>query len=158
MYHGKYYYNFKNLQIGFTDWIEPCVDLLVYTHVDVHTQLINLSIVSSNLQGRNARRGLNRKITVTSSVFNFSTWFLAQIVENRETRLSSPFLGPGDKFSKSYDENQIRSERPLAKPRARNLMHDRGTWARQGLSRGAPRGGAPDLVFVITFREIVPRT
>jgi hypothetical protein len=32
----------------------------------------------------------------------------AQIVENRETQLSSPFLGPGDNFPKSYDENQIR--------------------------------------------------
>ena len=29
--------------------------------------------------------------------------FFAQIVENRETRLSSPFIGPGDNFSKSYD-------------------------------------------------------
>jgi hypothetical protein len=33
-----------------------------------------------------------------------------QIVENRETQLSSPFLGPGDNFSKSYDENQIWSK------------------------------------------------
>ena len=47
------------------------------------------------------------RITVTLSIFNFSTWFFAQIVENRETQLSSPFLGPGDNFSKSYDENQI---------------------------------------------------
>jgi hypothetical protein len=37
--------------------------------------------------------------------------FLAQIAENRETRLSRPFLGPGDIFSTIYDENQIRSER-----------------------------------------------
>jgi hypothetical protein len=41
------------------------------------------------------------------SIFNFSTRFFAQIVENRETQLSSPFLSPGDNFSKSYDENQI---------------------------------------------------
>ena len=46
------------------------------------------------------------RITVTSSIFNF-TRFFAQIVENRETQLSSLFLGPGDIFSKSYDENQI---------------------------------------------------
>jgi hypothetical protein len=32
-----------------------------------------------------------------------------QIVENRRGRLSRPFLSPGDKFSKRYDENQIRS-------------------------------------------------
>ena len=50
------------------------------------------------------------RITVTLSVFNFSTRFFAQIVENRETQLSSPFLGPGDNFSKSYDENQIWSK------------------------------------------------
>ena len=28
-------------------------------------------------------------------------------MENRETRLSRPFLGPGDNFSKSYDENHL---------------------------------------------------
>ena len=47
------------------------------------------------------------RITVTSSIFNFSTRFFAQIVENRETQLSSHFLGPGDIFSKSYDENRF---------------------------------------------------
>jgi hypothetical protein len=51
------------------------------------------------------------RIAVTLSNFNFSTRFFAQIVENRETQLSSLFLGPGDIFSKSYDENQIWSER-----------------------------------------------
>jgi hypothetical protein len=40
------------------------------------------------------------RITVTLSIFNFRTWFFTQIVENRETQLSSPFLGPGDNFSK----------------------------------------------------------
>jgi hypothetical protein len=38
------------------------------------------------------------RITVTSSIFNFSTRFFAQIVENRETQLSSLFLCPGDIF------------------------------------------------------------
>jgi hypothetical protein len=66
------------------------------------------------------------RITVTLSIFNFSTIFFAQIVENRETQLSSPFLGPGDNFSKSYDENQIWSECVRAKPRAWDLIHDRG--------------------------------
>jgi hypothetical protein len=79
------------------------------------------------VQGRCARKGyLVTRITVTSQVFYFSTRFFAQIVENRETQLSSPFLGPGDNFSKSYDENQIWSERPRARPRAWDLMHDRG--------------------------------
>jgi hypothetical protein len=70
----------------------------------------SLSVIA--IQGRAIRKGdLVTQITVTSSIFNFSTWFFAQIVENRETQLSSPFLGPGDNFSKSYDENQIWSER-----------------------------------------------
>jgi hypothetical protein len=47
------------------------------------------------------------RITVTLSIFNFSTRFFAQIVENRETQLSSHFLGPGDIFPKSYDENRF---------------------------------------------------
>jgi hypothetical protein len=51
------------------------------------------------LHGSNATKGeLSRGITVTSPIFNFSTRFFAQIVENRETQLSSPFLGPGDNF------------------------------------------------------------
>ena len=44
---------------------------------------------------------MRRIITVTLSIFNFSTGFLAQIVENREERLerlSRPFLGSEDKF------------------------------------------------------------
>ena len=65
---------------------------------------ICLSLV---LQGRSARKGhLVTRITVTLSIFIFSTRFFAQIVENRETQLSSLFLGPGDNFSKSYDENK----------------------------------------------------
>ena len=47
------------------------------------------------------------RITVTLSIFNFSTWFFAQIVENRETQLSTLFLGPVDIFLKSYDENRF---------------------------------------------------
>ena len=61
------------------------------------------------LQGRGARKGdLVTRVTVTLSIFNFSTRFFAQIVENRETQLSSHFLSPGDNFSKSYDENRFR--------------------------------------------------
>ena len=88
------------------------------------------------IQGRPARRGhLVTRITVTLSIFNFSTRFFAQIVENRETQLSSPFLGPGDNFSKSYDENQIwcaparaPRERPwrVQSPRSCIRSHARG--------------------------------
>ena len=63
-----------------------------------------------------ARKGyLLRRIPVTLLIFNFSTFFLAQIVENRGGRLSKSFLGPGDIFLKSYDENQIRFERECAR-------------------------------------------
>ena len=37
-----------------------------------------------------------------------------EIAENRRERLSRPFLSHGDNFSKSYDENQIWSERQRA--------------------------------------------
>ena len=73
-----------------------------------------LNLVSTAVQGGFATKGyLRRRITAILSIFNFSTRFLVQIEENRWGRLSGPFLGPGDNFSKSYDENQIRSERPL---------------------------------------------
>ena len=56
--------------------------------------------------GEGRQKGhLAARITVTLSIFNFSTRFFAQIVENRETQLSSEFLCPGDIFLKSYDEN-----------------------------------------------------
>ena len=101
---------------------------------------------------------MRRRIAVTLSIFNFSSRFLAQIVENRRGHLSRPFLSPRDNFSKSYDENQIRSER--APPR----VYTAGSaWA-------AARAAAQDLVrrslavlydrsvFVITFRKIIPMT
>ena len=51
------------------------------------------------LQGRVTRRWeLSRRIAVTLSIFNFSRWFLVEIVENRRGRLSRPFLSPGDNF------------------------------------------------------------
>jgi hypothetical protein len=65
------------------------------------------------------------RITVTSQIFNFSTRFFAQIVENRETQLSSPFFGPGDNFSKSYDENQ------------NDPVHPRARAARETLAAGS---------------------
>ena len=101
------------------------------------------------LQERAARKGeLRSRITVTLSIFYFSALFFAQIVENRETQLSSPFLGPGGNFSKSYDENQICSERHGYVAAARGS--------------DAQISGAIRLpyksVFVITFRKNVPRT
>ena len=89
------------------------------------------------------------RITVTSSIFNFSTRFFAQIVEKiRETQLSSPFLGPGDNFSKSYDENQICSERHGYVAAAR------GSDAQISDAIQLPYKS----VFVITFHKNVPRT
>ena len=86
--------------------------------------------------------------TVTLSIFKFSAWFFAQIVENRKTQLSSPFLSPGDIFSKSYDENRF-------------VWQLYGIWdlrIRPARRRHAPRPLRPNLVFVITFRKNVPRT
>ena len=40
----------------------------------------------------------DHKTFETLSIFNYRTLFFAQIVENRETRLSRPFLGHGDNF------------------------------------------------------------
>jgi hypothetical protein len=89
------------------------------------------------------------RITVTFSIFNFSTWFFAQIVENREGRLSIPFLGPGDKFSKDYDENQIRSEGAHMGPRARAAVQVAGAMQLPYRS---------DFVILVTFRKVVPMT
>ena len=67
-----------------------------------------LAAVTAAYRGGSLGKGIcSTRITVTLSIFNFSTRFFAQIVENRETQLSSLFLGPGDIFSKSYDENRF---------------------------------------------------
>ena len=76
---------------------------------------------SAIVQGRGAREGhFLPRITVTSLIFNFSTRFFPQIVENRRGSLSRPFLSPGDNFSKSYDENRFRKAGP-ALNRARGI-------------------------------------
>jgi hypothetical protein len=46
------------------------------------------------------------RIVITSSKNILAPCFLARIVANRETRLFSLFLGLGDKYWQSYDENQ----------------------------------------------------
>ena len=53
-----------------------------------------------------------------------------QIVENRRGRLSRPFLGPGDNFSKSYDENRF-------------VWQVIATYLRIKYHARAPRGAAP---------------
>ena len=60
----------------------------------------------SEISGTKKKGYFGRRIAVTLSIFNFSPWFFAQIVENRRGRLSRPFLGPRDNFPKSYEENQ----------------------------------------------------
>jgi len=85
------------------------------------------------LQGENASKVffVRRKITVTLSIFNFSPWFFAQIVENRSGRLSGPFYGPRDNFPKSYHENDYYSivlfwkfefHRPTPRSNLRNII------------------------------------
>jgi hypothetical protein len=76
---------------------------------DLRSQfLIHYLLVYRVVQGGTLKGGIcATRITVTLSIFIFSTRFFAQIVENRETQLSSLFLGPGGNFSKSYDENRF---------------------------------------------------
>ena len=63
-----------------------------------------------------------------------------EIVENRRGRLSRPFLSPGDNFSKSYDENQIWSERHARRPR-RPLGFEPARAARAYPPSAPPRSG-----------------
>ena len=67
-----------------------------------------------------------------------------QIVDNHRGGLSRPFLGHGDIFWKSYDENQIWSK----------CVHARGSDAQFSGAKKLPY----KFVFVITFRNIVPST
>ena len=89
------------------------------------------------------------RITVTSSIFNFSTRFFAQIVENRETQLSSLFLAPGDFFRKVMTKTDLYGS--CMAPLIPTIMHQ---IPRARFSAGALR---PNLVFVITFRKIFPQ-
>jgi hypothetical protein len=47
------------------------------------------------------------KTAITSSTNQFRPQFWAQIVAGVETPPYSPFLGPGDHFWQSYEENQV---------------------------------------------------
>ena len=52
-------------------------------------------------RGGALKRGIwVRRIGVTLSIFDFSSWFLAPIVKNCETHLSRAFLGPEEFFRK----------------------------------------------------------
>jgi hypothetical protein len=102
-----------------------------------------------------ARKGyLRRKVTVTLLIIKLSTWFLSQIAEDRETRLSKSFFGPGDDFSKGYDENQIRTVRYRAYE-----AWSGGCWV---TSRSQITSRCSSIVwqmgFVITLRKVIPRT
>ena len=97
------------------------------------------------------------RITVTLSIFNFSTWFFAQIVENRETQLSSPFLGPGDNF---YEKLWRKPDlvRPHARAARETLAGSIPTIMHQiPRARFSADPLRPDLVFVITFRKNCPQ-
>jgi hypothetical protein len=72
--------------------------------------------INISTTGKGHQEGdLRRRITLTLTNFNFRTWLFAELVENRRGSLSIPFSGPGDNFSKSYDENQIWSKRVHAR-------------------------------------------
>jgi hypothetical protein len=57
-----------------------------------------LRVLRLALPFRCETENLEIKIAISSPIIKFGGWFFAQIVENRETRLSSLFLGPGDLF------------------------------------------------------------
>ena len=73
------------------------------------------------------RGGPILRVIWVTPIFNFSRWFLVEIVENRRGRLSRPFLSPGDNFSKRYDENR--------------LVIQNCWWSENQILRGGPRGG-----------------
>jgi hypothetical protein len=94
---------------------------------------------------------LRSRITVTLSIFNFSTRFFVQIVENRETQLSSLFLGPGNIFfRKVMTETDLYGS--CMAPEVWVIMHQIPR------ARFSAIGDFSKTVFVITFRKIVPRT
>ena len=68
-----------------------CTSMCTHTHI--------------RYTGGFARKG-DWKYRISRLHQNFRAWFLAQIVENLVVR--GLFLGPGDLFWKSYDENKIR--------------------------------------------------
>ena len=104
------------------------------------------------LQGGVSRKGyLRRRITVTLSIFNFSTCFLAQIVENRGGVLLNHFYVLGIFFWKVMTKTRsCSSESACVHP---DLAGDGSPADRR--SRAVMYGRT---VFVITFRKIVPRT
>jgi hypothetical protein len=111
------------------------------------TRVLNLVL----LQGRAARRGYLLHADYCTFVnSNFSTRFFAQIVENRETQLSSLFLGPGGIFLKIYDENRF-----VCSCMAPEILRFAQQIVRARCSAGTT---SPDLVFVITVRKNIPRT
>jgi hypothetical protein len=67
-------------------------------------------------QGGGRQEGdISRRITVTSSIFIFRTWFFAQIVENRRGRLSKPFLVLGTVFQKVIQKPDLVEVCPRAR-------------------------------------------
>jgi hypothetical protein len=84
------------------------------------------------------------KIVITSPIFHFRAWFLAQIVENRETRLSRLVLGPGDNFLRKLWRKQICHTNLLVICDLRVTHHPQSTISK--IMRATS-----GFVFVITF-------
>ena len=123
------------------------------TAVYTRPRVLNLVWV----RGGSATKGdLGSRIVITSSNFHFRGWFLAQIVENRETRLSKLFLGPGDNFWKSYDENRsvIQHDTKLLVICDLLVTHHPPSTISKIMQAIATSG----FVFVITFSKNISRT
>jgi hypothetical protein len=141
----------------------PEYDIQLYTKFSTIVRPYQCSSVNL-LQGRHTTNGyLRRRIAVTLSVFNFSRWFLAEIVENRRGRLSKPFLSPEDNFRKVMTKTRSGRSGPGVRTRRAGGFKSLSPRARAGSNPWSVCAACalplrPDLVFVITFRKIIPRT
>ena len=102
-------------------------------------------------RGVTTKGDLRRRNTVTFPIIKFGARFLAQIVENRETRLSRSFLGLGDTFfSRKFITKTWSGWSGSAKLTVPAGHHQQVTTNRSGPVSAVLYGRS---VFVITFRK-----
>ena len=88
-------------------------------------------------RGVTTKGDLRRRNTVTFPIIKFGARFLAQIVENRETHLSRPFLGLGDNVVHCLFFNLSFHGRPLCD--RRHALRFVSIVGLRGVVGGAPR-------------------
>ena len=96
---NKYRYPQTSMMHGLLEYPDGGIESMVRT---VSEGILNLNLVDHVPLGTtgegNQKGGFGHADYCNFVNFSFSTRFFVQIVENRETQLSSPFLGPGDNF------------------------------------------------------------